>query len=378
MVEAPSLRSSAYSDFETIDSTGHFRRLRILREQLLRENRRSAGPFSHPLAAHGPLWRLREQIRDVSRIADAVVASAELASETRTNELCTDLRRLLQTQQSWTERLENQIWRLESQALLMKRLQQVLLHGSPGTDQIWHLCELIARETQAIPYGLLLLPEPGQRITLPFEGVQSFAAMAIEQARLGVYAAMSLLPDLRGAEIVVGILQASARRVAAGLCTENQDETSSEILAFADIILRQTATQVPADKADTLINAAQDFTAHLEQMSLTTADCLVPPGIREFYHVVSERWPLQFGQDDQQPAMSFCGALGIAAPSRNSGQNLTNDGDDRLVLTHKLRWHSGDSARRAVHSKQESPSRVRRPNLPGAVTERPRLSVFTE
>lgn len=378
LVEAPSLRSSACGDFETYDSPGHFHRLGILREQLLRENRRSAGPFSHPLAAHGPLWRLREQIRDVSRIADAIVASAEQASEARTNELCSDLRRLLQTQQSWTERLENQIWRLESQARLMKRLQQVLLHGSPGTDQLWQLCELIARETQAVPDGFLLLPEPGQRIALPAEGGLSFAAMSIEQARLGVYAAISLLPDVRGAEIVVGTLQASARRVAEGPSAVDLDAVSSEIRAIADIILRLTATRSPADESQHLINVVQDFSANLEQVSLTVEEQIVPPGIRQYYHVISERWPSQFSPDGQQSAKSFCGALGIAAQSPNSRHHTADAGDERIVLSHKLRWHDGDTARSAVSSKQESQLRIRRPNLFGAAADQPRFSVFTE
>ena len=113
MAQAPCLSASSQKYLGSAESLNRSRRLSLLREQLVRENRRSAAPFSHPLASRGPLQTLCHQIRDVSRIADAIAISADSASDTRLQELCTDLRRLLQTQQRWTERLENQIWRLE-------------------------------------------------------------------------------------------------------------------------------------------------------------------------------------------------------------------------------------------------------------------------
>ena len=124
MTEAPSLRlaEGLEQDPETLRRS---RRLEILQDQLQRANRRAAGPFSHPYATRGSLSKLREQIRDVSRVADAVLLNAESASDQRISELCGDLRALLQTQQRWTDRLENQIWRLESQSSLMQRLKQL-------------------------------------------------------------------------------------------------------------------------------------------------------------------------------------------------------------------------------------------------------------
>ena len=82
------------------------RRVEILQDQLQRANRRAAGPFSHPFAVRGTLAKLSEQIRDVSRVADAVMLNAESATDQRVNEICSDIKSLLQTQQRWTDRLE--------------------------------------------------------------------------------------------------------------------------------------------------------------------------------------------------------------------------------------------------------------------------------
>ena len=177
------------------------RSLEALQNQLQRANRRAAGPFSHPFAIRGTLAKLSEQIRDVSRVTDAVMLNAETASDQRVNEICSDIKSLLQTQQRWTDRLENQIWRLESQTSLMRRLQKLLQDRSPGNDRMWELCETIARETQALPTGMLLLPEPGHRVLLSNDPLTSRVSWSIEQARLAVFAAVTVLPDVRGADI---------------------------------------------------------------------------------------------------------------------------------------------------------------------------------
>lgn len=151
MVEIAAARWSVDNDFDTKKSS-YSHRLELLREQLLRENRRSPGPFSHSLVSRGSLWDLREQIWDVSRIADAVATSADSATDVRLEELCSDLRRLLETRRRCTERLENQIWRLESQRELIRRLQQLLKLMDSFTSEVERLSTETA-ERAAPPSG---------------------------------------------------------------------------------------------------------------------------------------------------------------------------------------------------------------------------------
>jgi hypothetical protein len=385
------MQSVSKATFALQESRGASRRLEHLREQLLRENRRSAAPFAHPLAARGPLWTLREQIRDVSRIADAVAINADSASEARLTELCSDLKRLLQTQQRWTERLENQIWRLESQANLMKRLQQVLLHGSPGTDQLWELCEIIARETQAVPNGLLLLPEPGHRLTLAGEGINHFAANSIEQARLTVFAAMTILPDIRGADLVAGTFHFAANSITQAIHAGPADEPLSALLAFAQQLSIATPLKAMSTESLQLLHAAARLASQIDQRSLTAADCIVPPSVVEFYGPLAEQilelthsGETPSDETDQRLIRSMCVALGLkSSPSStgSSGSEAKTDGDERLVLTHKLRWHDGQSAAADGNAGQTPDSvgkRVRRPNFLKPSGETPRFSVFAE
>lgn len=359
------------------ESRNRSRQLGVLREQLTRENRRSAGPFSHPLASQGPLFRLREQIRDVSRIADAVAASADSATDARLNELCSDIRRLIQTQQGWTSRLENQIWRLESQGKLMRRLLQFSAPGSSGTDQLRDLCELIARETQSVPDGLLLLPEPGHRIALPADGVNHLAAMAIEQARFSVFVAMSLLPDGRGADLVAGTFHASASTVTQSAPLNSADAALQIMRSFAEQVMRSTPLRELSGSSSRIVSLTCELLARIERLSFTAADCIVPPGIKEFYGTIAEDWPSSLDGDEQQMARSICIALGLT-DATSAERTGIEAGDERLVLTHKLRWHGGENSFEETSAPRTGRKRLRPPHFLKASKEAPRFAVFTE
>lgn len=347
VAQAPCLSASAQKYLGSAESVNRSRRLSLLREQLVRENRRSAAPFSHPLASRGPLQSLCNQIRDVSRIADAIAISADSATEHRLQELCADLRRLLHTQQRWTERLENQIWRLESQGKLMRRLQQVLQQGSPGTDQIWELCELIARETQAVPEGILLLPEPGHRIAIAQDGTSGFAANTIEKARLCVYAGMSVLPDVRGADLAAATFLACFNRQSGWFPMVSEPLSDADQRAILELsgALESSATSRPCSSDSVkLIDVATEFSEQVELHSLKAADNLVPPAIREYYSELAASWPSALDRDEasRELARSFCSALGLSAPSNSAAPTIEDEEDEKLVLFHKLRWHEGE------------------------------------
>ena len=349
VAQAPCLSASSQKYLGSAESLNRSRRLSLLREQLVRENRRSAAPFSHPLASRGPLQLLCNQIRDVSRIADAIAINADSASDGRLQELCSDLRRLLQTQQRWTERLENQIWRLETQGKLMRRLQQVLQHGSPGTDQIWELCELIARETQAIPEGILLLPEPGHRTTFTSDGASGFAAKTIEKARLCVFAGMSILPDVRGAEMVAATFLSCFRQqktLVPGSPDTVPYSDMQAILQLSSVLEEASISRPLSSDGVRLVSVATDFSEHIEEHALKAADVLVPPAIREYYCALTESWPSAMHRDEasQEMARSLFSALGLKVSEQSVPDVLDDDGDEKLVLFHKLRWHDGETS----------------------------------
>lgn len=357
---------------ETPESIQRTRRLTVIRDQLRQANRRAAGPFSHPFATRGSLSTLREQICDVSRIADAVLLNAESADDHRIHELYADLLSLLQTQQRWTERLENQIWRLESQATLVKRLQQQLAERASGSDRLWELCEVVARETQALPTGLLLLPEPGHRVLLTNGQLSSSASWSLEQARIAVFSALTLLPEVRGADIVAQTLQASA---AAWLKFTERDYATS---AFAESKwCQREAIANPTAEVSRLISLTGLVLSKADALSMNAVGMIAPPEIERFYSalpVAMEAEPMPI--DDSEMTRAICQSLGLTtAEPQNSKVPLGANDDAAIVLTHKLRWHhgtKGDSSQPAPATR----SGVRRPHF--AVTNTPitSLTVF--
>ncbi len=354
---------------ETPGSIQRSRRLTVIRDQLRQANRRAAGPFSHPFATRGALSTLREQICDVSRIADAVLLNAECADDHRIHELYADLLSLLQTQQRWTERLENQIWRLESQATLVKRLQQQLAERTSGSDWLWELCEVVARETQALPSGLLLLPEPGHRVLLTNEQLSSSAAWSLEQARLAVFSAVTLLPDVRGADIVAQTLQASA--VAWLQLTERDYATS----AFAESKwCQREAIANPAPEMSQLIHLAGLILSKSDALSINAAGMIAPPEIERFYGALSGAFEAEpIPVEDSVMARAICQSLGLTTVEpQNLHVNTGANDDAAIVLTHKLRWHhgtTGDSGQPAMVTR----SRIKRPHF--AVNHSPKTSL---
>lgn len=357
---------------EPPESVRRARRLTVLRDQMRQANRRAAGPFSHPFATRGSLSKLREQICDVSRIADAVLLNAESADENRIHELYADVKSLLQTQQHWTERLENQIWRLESQAALGKRIQQQLTERSSGSDRLWELCDVIARETQALPTGLLLLPEPGHRVLLTGEHLSSSASWSLEQARLAVFSAVTLLPEVRGADIVARTLQTSA---AAWLQFAERDYETS---AFADSRwCQREAIANPNAEMSRLISLTGLVLSKSDTLSMSATGMIAPPEIEKFYSALpaaieAESIPVE----DSVMARAICQSLGLMTDdSQNLNVNVDAEDDAAIVLTHKLRWHAGttgDSGQRAPATR----SRIKRPHF--AMTNSPitSLTVF--
>lgn len=351
---------------QTPETMRRSRRLKVLQDQLQFANRRAAGPFSHPFATRGSLSRLREQIRDVSRVADAVMLNAESASDQRISELCADIRSLLQTQRRWTDRLENQIWRLESQASLMRHLQRLLLDRSPGNDGLWELCDVIARETQALPSGMLLLPEPGHRILLANDHISSRASWSLEQARLAVFSGVTLLPDVRGADIVAQTLQAQSSDL---LEFAGRDHNTS---VFAEPQwMQHTAITGPAEEVSRLINLAGNVLTAIDTLSQTAGNCILPPAIEEFYGGLSIAIEANsIGVEDIAMARAICQTLGL--PLKNSETRIEDAAvtdDAAIVLTHKLRWHDG-TANDAAELPQFTQARMRRPHfaLPNSPT----------
>jgi hypothetical protein len=348
------------------------RRLEVLQDQLQLANRRAAGPFSHPFSTRSSLSKLREQIRDVSRVADAVMLNAESASDHRISELCADLRSLLQTQQRWTDRLENQIWRLESQASLMRRLQRLLLDRSPGNDRLWELCEIIARETQALPSGLLLLPEPGHRVLLANDHISSRASWSLEQARLAVFSGVTLLPDVRGADIVAHTLQASSSDL---LEFAGRDRDTS---VFAEPLwLQRAAIAGPIQEVSRLINLAGTVLTATDALSQTALERIVPPAIEEFYGGLSVSIEADsIADEDMAMARAICHALGLPVtnPQPSIVDPVVTD-DAAIVLTHKLRWHDATTNEMA-ESSQSTRVRMKRPHFAATNSSTTSLTLF--
>jgi hypothetical protein len=388
VAQAPCVSASSQKYLGSAESLNRSRRLNLLREQLVHENRRSAAPFSHPLASRGPLQPLCNQI------PDAIAISADSASEGRLLDLCSDLRRLLQTQQRWTERLENQIWRLETQGKLMRRLQQVLHQGSPGTDQIWELCELIARETQAIPEGILLLPEPGHRISMIHDGASGFAAKTIEKARLCVFAGISILPDVRGAELVASTFLSCFRQQSqsfSGSPLSLPEADQQALLQLSAVIEKSLIERSLSSEGVRLVDVANEFSEHIEEQALKASENLVPPAIREYYSALIQSWPssLHLDEASQEMARSLCSALGLTEPADSVTKSCNDDGDEKLVLFHKLRWHEGEKSSESeggvsldLSSSVTEPSKViRRPRFLPPVSSSgasSRFRVFSE
>ena len=371
MIEAPCLRL-AEEFVQTPETMRRSRRLGVLQDQLQLANRRAAGPFSHPFSTRGSLSKLREQIRDVSRVADAVMLNAESASDHRITELCADLRSLLLTQQRWTDRLENQIWRLESQASLMRRLQRLLVDRSPGNDRLWELCEAIARETQALPSGLLLLPEPGHRVLLANDHMSARAAWSLEQARLAVFSGVTLLPDVRGADIVAQTLQASSTDL---LEIAGRDHDTS---VFAESLwLQRPAIAGPTEDVSRLINLAGTVLKATDTLSQTALDRIVPPAIEEFYGGLSVSIEAgSLAEEDMTMARAICHALGL--PFTNPQTNIVAPAatdDAAIVLTHKLRWHDG-TTNDAAERPQSTRARMKRPHFAATNSPAPSLTLF--
>ena len=151
---------------------------------------------------------------------------------------------------------------------------------------------------------------------------------------------VTLLPDVRGADIVAQTLQAS----------------SSALLEFAErdyaasVFVRNragcSAKRLPVrrKKSSRLIHLAGTVLTETETLSLTAAEMIAPPAIEEFYGGLSAAIEAKLVADEEtRMARAICqGAwsAGCRIPDDvRTGPAATDDA--AIVLTHKLRWHDG-------------------------------------
>lgn len=321
--------------------TASLRRIDLLREQLRMQNRRAAGPFSHPLATNGPLRKLRDHICDLSRLADAALLNAETADPSRFPVLAKDLRMLLQTQQTWTGRLENQIWRLESQLRWQLRLDEILSTSGVQRPEITAFCESFAGETRQIPSGSLLLPEPG----LPFSPCSRLSTvpgdlLSVEHLRTMIYFTTVLLSDSQSPdggrmmieELVLQMLNSLhnpvADDVSVSSCIDRAIKASKRALSNEELHMMTAAIRV--------IDA-------IEKASLDAVDYLIPPAITDFYSRACAGLASAHGQSEpvREMTMRIMNSLCLNLPEHQIPVEATGTS---VVLTHKLRWHDAESA----------------------------------
>jgi hypothetical protein len=219
---------------------------------------------------------------------------------------------------------------------------------------------------------LLLLPEPGHRVLLAHHQVSSRAAWALEQARLAVCSAVTLLPDVRGADIVAQTLQASALHL---LEFSGRDYETS---VFAEPLwIQRPAIAGPSEPVSRLINVAGHVLEATDSLSLTAVDNIVPPAIDEFYgRLVNVFSPNTIGDQNLDMACAICHALGlpVANPQAYAVDSSAAD-DAAIVLTHKLRWHEG-TVDQAAEQPQSARPRMRRPHFAASNSPATSLTLF--
>lgn len=355
------------------------RRLESLRNQLTTQNRRATGPFSHPLARLGPLQKLREHIRDLSRLADAAILNAESSSPERMQTLTNDLKALLQTQQSWTDRLENQIWRLESQAKWQSQLLRLVKQENLTACDLGDFCTSLAGEASSLPSGILLLPEPG----LSFAPIRSFTGWSkslswtVEMARISVFTASSLCPEIGGGQLVSNALLASI---------ESNDYPAggpSESGAFREAIrICSESSAAPDRQVPGLMRIVRRFMSLIEDVSVSTRDRLIPPELIDLYsrscrqlYSLSEASESEMGRvsagQDVAIIDAFMKRIGLTIP-----ESMSSSVGESTILTHRLRWHDAESLQPGDGPVYDSRPRGRTPFSTPA--PRPRLALICD
>ncbi|MBL8815301.1 MAG: hypothetical protein JNL58_04680 [Planctomyces sp.] len=338
------------------------RRLESLRNQLTAQNRRATGPFSHPLAKLGPLQKLREHIRDLSRLADAAILNAEASSPERMQTLINDLKMLLQTQQSWTDRLENQIWRLESQAKWQNQLLELIRSENLNPCDLGEFCSGLAGETTSLPSGILLLPEPGLSFApeRAFVGWSRSLSWTVEMARISAFTASSLHPDLAGDHLVRSALLASIH--SAKDVSEDIHQTDS----FRQVIQICVDSQQPvAHSVSNLVQLVRRFMLLIEDVSLSSQDRLIPPELVDLYsrscrQLSSVTHVADSGNKDVTSGCRDFETTGSMVQEFVKSIGLTNlekaafAVGESTILTHKLRWHDAEMPSRNRRSHTNS------------------------
>jgi hypothetical protein len=354
----PELRSRRHPELQAA-ATG---RIEQLRDELRRQNRRAAGPFSHPLAARGPLKKLREHICDLSRLADAALLNAESAESHRIPTLTKDLQILLQTQQVWTDRLENQIWRLESQSMWQHQLCEVLSERPLSHQSILRVCTSLTRETLAMPSGAMLLPEPGLPATLSVpETLRGALGRFVEQIRYAVLLAGRLLPDVPAAEVAARMLQLSVM----------QPEFKAAIAAEDSATLAQAIEELGTiefgDPSEQRIFAVTNqVLSTIDHASVSAADCLIPPLIQEFYSRACCSLVDANAADPCMMTVTMLRCLSLEAPHSCPDPASRENHPSATILTHKLRWHDGRSGNATAPKLRSSFSQTR--NVPAILS----------
>lgn len=267
------------------------RRLELLYEQLLEQNRRAATPFSHPLSRLGALHKLCEHIQDLSRLADAAILNAESAP-TNISALDADLRSLLKTQASWTDRLENQIWRLESQAKWHEQLRALTMEAGPSENAVNDFCSRLAGETSSLPTGLLLLPEPGLSFAPArrIDGWSRRLAWAIEAVRLAVFASSGLNPHENSAwstprQLIACMLMVASDSGAAEESSFHGNPPCSITTSLAETFAEYLTVPNSTERSRLIRFCAQimSLMKTIESASLSAVDRLIPPELVEHY-----------------------------------------------------------------------------------------------
>ncbi len=352
------------------DSESTQRRIESLRQQLQQQNRRAAGPFSHPLASRGPLKRLREHICDLSRLTDAAILSAESSSPERIQTLTKDLLLLLQTQQTWTDRLENQIWRLESQRKWQLLLQEILDQQPLCSVAVRNFCETIALETIAIPSGNLLLPEPGLPLSwkMPLsEGDE--LGRSIEQIRLAAFIAGTELEGARAADIVATVLRTKLQASFGGILLPRTEIAGQVDLSLLGALPSNEIGISAAVEKDLLIPLTGQILSTIEEASLAAADSAIPPAITDYYSracaglLRKQNLPIEDRRLTEKILRALClecsDSAATSVQERSAEIHGNHNGSEvegtATVLTHKLRRHAASS--------EES---IRRPRISSA------------
>ena len=166
-----------------------------LRIDSQRQNRRLGTPLSQKEVCNPAISRIVDQIRILVRLIDSELLKYDMSSESVLPP--ESIRSLIELNNRWADRLENQIWLLEDNLQHGKQLNDLLckLFGGgasafPSFDRFAHE---FADRIHQIPEAHLLLPEPGLILSEELAGhvepgMSESIAKALQTTRLVAWA----------------------------------------------------------------------------------------------------------------------------------------------------------------------------------------------